>query len=191
MAEVNVTGEVAEKLSTLREASAVAVRLKTVQYFDAIQGMLDRFAMKKNLEVVYVTSTIPSQSILSALEVLEVPMDHIWFVDCISQIMMSQAKRHPHAIVVESPTMLENIMLKVEFLLRKHPDRSALVVLDSINSLAIHNNTKILSEFLHILVNNLRARGAYTVIFSMLEYETEDIRNMLVLVSDETIELGD
>lgn len=188
--EISVPSEVAERLSSLPEASAIAMRLKSDQYFDTIQGMLDRFAMKKDLEVVYVTSTIPSQSIIGALEVLEIPMDHIWFVDCISQIMMSQAKRHPHAIIVESPTMLENIMLKVEFLIRKHSDRRALVVLDSINSLAIHNNTKILSEFLHILVNNLRSRGAYTVIFSMHEYETEEIRNMLVLVSDETVELG-
>lgn len=185
-----MTSEVAEKLSALPEASAIAMRLKSEQYFDAIQGMLDRFAAAKDLEVVYVTSTIPSQSIISALEVLEIPLEHMWFVDCISQIMMSQAKRHPHAIIVESPTMLENIMLKVEFLLGKHPDRKALVVLDSINSLAIHNNTKILSEFLHILVNNLRSRGAYTVIFSMQEYETEEIRSMLVLVSDETVELG-
>ncbi len=191
MAEDSIPKEVADKLSSLPEASAITMRLKADQYFDTIQGMLDRFAAKKELEVVYVTSTIPSQSIIGALEVLEIPLEHIWFVDCISQIMMAQAKRHPHAIVVESPTMLENIMLKVEFLLGKHPDRSALVVLDSINSLAIHNNTKILSEFLHILVNNLRARGAYTVIFSMQEYETEEIRNMLVLVSDETVELGD
>src|SRR6266566_3815997 len=187
---VIVTAEVAEKLRALPESSAISMRLKSDQYFDAIQGMIDRFAIKKDLEVVYVTSTIPSQSIINALEVLEIPMEHIWFVDCISQIMMSQEKRHPHAIIVESPTMLENIMLKVEFLLRRVPERNALVVLDSINSLAIHNNTKILSEFLHILVNNLRSRGAYTVIFSMQEYETEEIRNMLVLVSDETIELG-
>ena len=190
MVEVSVTAEVSEKLRALPDSSAIAMRLKSEQYFDAIQGMIDRFAMKKDLEVVYVTSTIPSQSIINALEVLEIPMDHIWFVDCISQIMMSQEKRHPHAIIVESPTMLENIMLKVEFLLRRVPERNALVVLDSINSLAIHNNTKILSEFLHILVNNLRSRGAYPVIFSMQEYETEEIRNMLVLVSDETIELG-
>jgi len=189
--EVSTSTEVADRLGNLPEASAVAIRLKAEQYFDAIQGMLDRFATKKGLEVVYVTSTIPSQSIINALEALEIPIDHVWFVDCISQIMMSQAKRHQHAIVVESPTMLENIMLKVEFLLRKHPDRNALVVLDSINSLAIHNNTKILSEFLHILVNNLRSRGAYTLIFSMQEYETDEIRNMLVLVSDETIELGE
>ena len=187
---MTVTTEIADKLSALPEASAVALRLRTDQYFDAIQGMLDNFAGKKNLEIVYVTSTIPSQSIIHALEVLEIPLDHIWFVDCISQIMMAAAKRHPHAIAVESPTMLENLMLKVEFLLRRHRDRTALVILDSINSLAIHNNTKILSEFLHILVNNLRSHGAYTVIFSMREYETEDIRNMLVLVSDETIELG-
>ena len=190
MVEKGVTAEVAEKLSALPDSSAVSLRLKSDQYFDALQGMLDRFAIKRDMEVIYVTATIPSQSIISALEVLEIPMEHVWFVDCISQIMMSQAKRHAHAIVVESPTMLENIMLKVEFLLRKHPDRSALVVLDSINSLAIHNNTKILSEFLHILVNNLRSRGAYTVIISMREYETEEIRNMLVLVSDESIELG-
>ncbi len=190
MVEKGVTAEVAEKLSALPDSSAVSLRLKSDQYFDALQGMLDRFAIKRDMEVIYVTATIPSQSIIGALEVLEIPMDHVWFVDCISQIMMSQAKRHAHAIVVESPTMLENIMLKVEFLLRKHPDRNALVVLDSINSLAIHNNTKILSEFLHILVNNLRSRGAYTVIISMREYETEEVRNMLVLVSDESIELG-
>ena len=191
MVEVSVSTEVADRLGGLPEASAIAMRLKAEQYFDAIQGLLDRFAAKKDLEVVYVTSTIPSQSIINALEALEIPIDRIWFVDCISQIMMSQTKRHPHATIVESPTMLENIMLKVEFLLRGHADRNALVVLDSVNSLAIHNNTKILSEFLHILVNNLRSRGAYTVIFSMQEYETDEIRNMLVLVSDETIELGE
>ncbi len=190
MAEQSISAEVSEKLSALPVASAVALHLKADQYFDAIQGLIDRFATKKDLEVVYVTSTIPSQSILNAMEALEIPVEHIWFVDCITQIMMSQAKRHSHSIIVESPTMLENIMLKVEFLLRKNPDRNALVVLDSINSLAIHNNTKILSEFLHILVNNLRARGAYTVIISMQEYETEEIRNMLVLVSDEALEVG-
>ena len=183
--------EVSERLLKLPEASAVAMRLQADQYFDAIQGMVDLFAAKKDLDVIYVTTTVPAQTIINALEVLEIPMEHIWFVDCISQIMMSTEKRHPHAIQVESPTMLENIMLKVEFLLRKNEDRNALVVLDSINSLAIHNNTKILSEFLHILVNNLRARGAYTVIFSMQEYESEEIRNMLVLVSDETIQLSE
>ena len=186
-----VTTEVSQKLQALPEAAAVALRMKAEHYFDVIRAMLDVFATKKSLDSIYVTSTIPSTSIINALDVLEIPLDHIWFVDCISQIMMSPGQKHEHAIYVESPTMLENLMLKVEYLIRRTSDRKNLVILDSINSLAIHNNTKILSEFLHILVNNLRSRGAYTVIFSMQEYETEEIRNMLVLVSDETIDVGE
>jgi len=186
---VAVTSEVAEKLRALPEAAAVALRMKAEHYFDVIRAMLDVFATKKSLDAIYVTSTIPSTSIINALDVLEIPLDHIWFVDCISQIMMSAGQKHAHSIYVESPTMLENIMLKVEYLIRRTADRKNLVILDSINSLAIHNNTKILSEFLHILVNNLRAKEAYTIIFSMEEYETEDIRNMLNLVSDETVQV--
>jgi len=179
----------AEKLQALPEASAISLRLKADQYFDVIRGLLDVFAPSKDLESIYVTSTLPSRSIIDALEVLEINLDRIWFVDCISQMMMSTDERSPHAIYVESPTMLENLMLKVEFLIRKHRGKGVLVVIDSLNSLAIHNNTKTLSEFLHILVNNLRSRKAYTVIFSMQEYETEEIANMLNLVCDESLRL--
>src|SRR3970282_1871091 len=153
--------------------------MKADHYFDVIRALLDTFATKKSLDAIYVTATSPSASIINALEVLEVSLDHIYFVDSISQIMMSSGQKHPHAIFVESPTMLLTLMLKVEFLIRKTQDRHNAVILDSISSLAIHNNTKILSEFLHILVNNLRSKEAYTVIFSMEEYDTGEIRNLL------------
>lgn len=185
-----MAGRLRDRLLALPEGSAVALRMGADQYFDSIRDILDIFAPQKELDALYVTSTIPSRSIIHALEVLEIPIDHIWFVDCISQMTMSSRERHEHTIHVESPTMLENIMLKVEYLIRKTRDRGNVVVLDSINSLAIHNNTKILSEFLHILVSNLRSKNAYTIIFSMEQYETDEIRHMMNLVCDETIPVG-
>ena len=185
-----VATEVAERLTALPESAAVALRMKAADYFDVIRGMLDVFASRRQLESVYITSTVPAQTILNALRVLEIPLDRIWFIDCISQILMASAEKHPHAVFVESPTMLENLMLKVEFLLRKTAERRHLVILDSVNALSIHNNPKILSEFLHILVNNLRSRNAYTVIFTMQEYETEEIQNMMNLVCDEIVSVG-
>jgi len=182
---LSVATMVAEALMELPESSAKSMRIRAESYFDAIRGILDGFAPEKDLDSIYVTSTIPAQSIINALEVLEVDLSRIYFVDCISQIMMGATVRHENTIYVESPTMLENVMLKVEYLIRKTRDKNNVVVLDSINSLAIHNNTKILSEFFHILVNNLRAKGAYTIIFSMEEYESEEIRNMMSLVCDE------
>ncbi len=178
---------VAQRLSGLPESSAIAVRIRADNYFDTIRGILDSFAPEKNLDSLYVTWTIPAQSIVNALEVLEIDLERIFFVDAVSQFMMGDATKHEHAIYVESPTMLENVMLKVEYLIRKTKGKNNLVILDSINSMAIHNSTKILSEFLHILVNNLRAKGAYTLIFSMEEYESEEISNMMNLVCDETI----
>lgn len=177
-----------DRLLGLPEASAIALRMRTENYFDAIRALLGTFADKKNLDSIYTTATIPSSSIISALDVLEIPMDNIWFVDCISQIMMPTSQKHEHVIYVESPTMLENIMLKVEYLGRRSDARRKdLIILDSINSLSIHNNMKILNEFLHILVNNLRSKDAYTVIFSMEEYESEEVRNILNLVVDQTV----
>src|SRR3989304_6078550 len=182
--------KIAQRLMEMPEGSAVALRMGAEQYFDTIRAILDIYAPKKELDALYLRSTIPARSIISALEVLEIPMEHIWFVDCISQIMMNASEKHPHAIYVESPTMLENIMLKVEYLIRKTKDRGNVVIVDSINSLAIHNNTKILSEFLHILVSNLRSKNAYTIIFSMEQYATEEIRNMMTMVWDEASGVG-
>jgi archaellum biogenesis ATPase FlaH len=104
---------------------------------------------------------------------------------------MGAQMKHESVIFVESPTMLENIMLKVEYLMRKSGDKKHVILLDSINSLAIHNNPKILSEFLHIFVNNFRSKGAYTIVFAMDEYSSEDILNMLYMVIENSISMSE
>ncbi len=174
------------RLRDLPDSSAIAMMIKIDDYLDAMRATLDAFIVEKNLSAIYITSTIPSQSIKNVLTILEINMDRIFFVDCISHIMMGTAVRSEHVSFVESPTMLENIMLKVEYLLRSIEGKK-IVLLDSINSLAIHNNIKILSEFLHIMVNNLRANEAYTVILSVEEQSSEEIVNMLGLLCDETL----
>jgi KaiC/GvpD/RAD55 family RecA-like ATPase len=102
----------------------------------------------------------------------------------------SAAQLDDHTTIVESPTMLENLMLKVEYLIRRSQSKDKLVVIDSINSLAIHNNNWILSEFLHILVSGLRSREVYTVILSVEEHSTPDLNNMVSLVCDHGIRAG-
>ena len=181
-----LTGEIAGRLSELPESSAVAMVIKIDDYLDTMHAVLDAFIVEKDLSAIYITSTIPSQSITNVLNILEIDLNRVYFVDCISHIMMGTAVQSERIYFVESPTMLENIMLKVEFLTRSIGGKK-LVLLDSINSLAIHNNTKILSEFLHILVNNLRAKEAYTLILSVEEQTSEEIGNMLGLVCDETM----
>jgi KaiC/GvpD/RAD55 family RecA-like ATPase len=183
---------IADELSAVDPSSAVSLQMSIDNYLDVIRGVLDMFANKGEMDTIYVSSTISSDAIKRALEALDIGSDQIYFVDCISHMMMggTGAQLDEHTTLVESPTMLENLMLKVEYLIRRSQAKKKLVVLDSINSLAIHNNNWILSEFLHILVSGLTSKEVYTVILSVEEHSTPEISNMVNLVCGSFIHAG-
>jgi len=185
---MSIALDVAERLSAMPEASAIAIRLNVNTYFDVIQGIMDNFAAQKQLQTIYITATLPSQPIIEALEMLEIDLTNVHFIDSVANILMSKGDKRNDVFYVESPTMLENLILKVEYLLKKtSPEQKTVVLLDAINSLAIHNNPKILSEFMHILVNNLRSKHVYTIILSLSEHSNQEIDNMTSFVCDDTI----
>ncbi|MDH3364628.1 MAG: hypothetical protein OEM29_01265 [Thermoplasmata archaeon] len=192
MNEKRVAQRVSEELLEVPPSSAISLQMSVDHYLDVLRGVLDLFASKKEADVIYVTSTISFEAIKRVMEALDIDTSRVYFVDCISHIMMGASSGHmdDHTTLVESPTMLENVMLKVEYLIRLSEAKEKVVVIDSINSLAIHNNNWILSEFLHILVSGLRVRDVYTIILSVEEHSTPEINNMVSLVCDQGIRTG-
>jgi hypothetical protein len=182
--------KLADELSEL-PPSAISLSIRDETYFDAIRGVVDRFATKKDLNTIYISAAIPSQSIIDVLKILEIDMSRIHFVDSVSHTMMSASKKVDNVLLVESSTMLENIMLKVDYLMKKGGDKGSVILLDSINALAIHNSPKILSEFVHILINNLRAKNAYILIFSIEGFSSDEINNMMSFVCDLTLDMNE
>jgi KaiC/GvpD/RAD55 family RecA-like ATPase len=187
MMDAKIAQNLAAQLEELSPSSAVSLQMSVDNYLEVLRGMIDLFANRKGMDIVYVTSTISFEGIRRILQALDIDTSKIYFVDCISHIMMgaSASQLDEHTTLVESPTMLENMMLKVEYLLRRSQAKEKLVIIDSINSLAIHNNNWILSEFLHILVSGLRAKEAYTIILSVEEHSTPELNNMVNLVCDQ------
>ncbi len=187
---MGVVEKVFESLKEIPESSVIALEANSDAYFDVIRAITEKISIYKNLDVIYINSTLPANSIISVMDLLDIKRDNIYFVDCGSSVLLTQQTKNGHVLFVESPTMLENIMLKVEFLLRKlDRKKGKLVFLDSINSLAIHNSLSILSEFMHILFNNMRSKGAYTVVLSIKEQSSDDISRALTMVCDEKIDV--
>ena len=192
MTDERVAQHVANELLEVPPSSAISLQMSVDHYLEVLRGVLDLFASKKEVDIIYVTSTISFEAIKRVMEALDIDTSRVYLVDCISHIMMGTAadQRDEHASLVESPTMLENIMLKVEYLIRRSQSKEKLVIIDSINSLAIHNNNWILSEFLHIMVSGLRSKEAHTVILSVEEHSTPELVNMVNLVCDQGIRAG-
>ncbi|HZY71388.1 MAG TPA: hypothetical protein VFF67_10490 [Thermoplasmata archaeon] len=185
---------VADRLRALSGGSAVALRLRPEQYADqyfaALNATLRELGMETQGQTIFVSVTNPASLVWSLAQALDVPADRIQFVDAISHTMMNYRDPLPNATYVESPRMLENIMLRVEYLLRKHPNPRTIVVVDSVNTLAIHNSPDLLSEFFHILLNNLKSRQVLTVLLAVADDANPDIDQMLSLVVDETIDVA-
>jgi KaiC/GvpD/RAD55 family RecA-like ATPase len=186
-------GDLVERLRQLPAGSAVALKLDPLNYADsylhALNAIVHGVGTEPNSHTIYVSVTNPSALVWTVAQALDVQEGRLSFVDAISHIMMDFRSPLPNASYIESPRMLENIMLRVEYLLRTHPRDRCIVVIDSVNSLAIHNTPSLLSEFFHILINNLRARHVLTILLAATEEATTYLDQILALVVDESLEV--
>jgi KaiC/GvpD/RAD55 family RecA-like ATPase len=168
--------------------AAVALMSDLNFYFQTMKAVVD-FANKKGRKLIYVTSTIPSSVIKQQLDAEGVATDGVYFVDCISFIVGSTGEEKGNVVFVESPTMLENIMLKVEAWIKQLGTKGTVLFLDAMNTLAMHNDQKALSEFSYYLINSLRVRNVMTVVLSIHEQTPEDLEVVLKLVCDSGIDV--
>jgi hypothetical protein len=186
--------DIADRLRGLTGGAAVALRLDpreyADQYFAVLSATLRDIGTETNAYTIYVSVTNPAALVWSLAQALDVKADRLSFVDAISHIMMNYRDTLPNASYIESPRMLEDIMLRVEYLLLRHPNPRSIVVIDSVNSLAIHNPKDLLSEFFHILLNNLKSRQVLVVVLAVSEDTGSELDQMLSLIVDETIDVG-
>lgn len=189
-----MTVDIGERLRGLPGGSAVTLKLDPREYADhyfaVLNATLRDVGTEADAHTIYVTITNPAAFVWSLAQALDVPQDRISFVDAISHIMMNYQNPLPNATYIESPRALESIMLRVEYLLRKSPHPRSIVVIDSVNSLAIHNPPELLSEFFHILINTLKTRQVLTVVLETSDEEASSVETMLNLVVDETIDIA-
>ena len=186
--------DIGDRLRNLPGGSAVSLKLDPREYADhyfaVLNATLRDVGSEPNAHVIYITVTNPASFVWSLAQALDVPADRLSFVDVISHIMMNYANPLANATYIETPRALEEIMLRVDYLLRKFPHPRSIVVVDSLNALAIHNPRELLSEFFHIFLTNLKSRNVLTLILISSDEEAGGLEQMLNLLVDETIDVG-
>jgi hypothetical protein len=186
--------DIGERLRSLPVGSAVAFKLDprdyADHYFAVLNATLRDVGSETGAHTIYVAVTNPAAFVWSLAQALDVPADRISFIDAISHIMMNYANPLPNATYIDSPRALEEIMLRIEYLIKKFPHPRTTVVIDSVNSLAIHNPPDLLSEFFHILLNNLKSRQVLTLVLETSDAEGTPVEQMLNLIVDEAIDIA-
>jgi len=97
---MTLVNKVAAELEEMPPSSAVSLQVGVDFYLDAIRAVVDIYASKRDIEVVYVTATISYQAITDILKALEIDSSKVHFVDCISHTMMSSSLQGSQVLFV-------------------------------------------------------------------------------------------
>ena len=179
--------QIGAALKETSDNAAISLITDINNYFTAMKEVV-MYTQDEGLACVYITATIPSSVIKEQLASEDLSTDHVHFVDCISFMVGKDPEDEGSVLYIESPNMIETIMLKVHTMIKRLGDQPKMVFLDSVNTLSLHNDEKLMQEFVHYLINTLRVKGVTSVMLSIEDQTPEDLEIILKLVCDEVIE---
>ena len=142
--------------------------------------------LNKKLGGIYVTTSRPSSHIIDELEDAKAEMSDLYFVDLVS-MTVGGTTGDPRTLYVESPTMLESILLNISLLERRLKSKRRFVMFDSVNGLSIYSEPKVLREFINVLGNSMRIKEIYSMLMTVKEQTNEELSSALKLLSDRII----
>lgn len=178
-----------EQFNLMPDYSITALFIDTDKYLQAISNAMVHTTEQRGMGGAYVTITRPARAIMNKLVAEKIRTTDLYFIDAISYTVGGRGVMSSQVVNLESPTMLETILLKVDWAFKQITSPQGFVFLDSVNVLSIYNKERILREFLHVFINRLRARDIFSVLLSVGRGLNTEVEEMLQLNCDESVDL--
>lgn len=169
---------------------SVGVILPSTNYSDLIQAFFEYMRSRPEDAWVYVTITKPYENIVKQFGDDLSGSKNIKFIDCISRAA-GISKTDPNCIYVESPTMLEKLGLEIINIFKAVDEKTnKYLILDSLSTLIIYNDSEIVTEFFYHLANRTRSRNIH-IISLAIEEEGMEKFNKLLYLNDKILKVRD
>tara|TARA_A100001037_G_scaffold273199_1_gene269905 strand:+ start:530 stop:1114 length:585 start_codon:yes stop_codon:yes gene_type:complete len=188
---IELDQRIAEQLTEVTLNSAIQVRCGSSNSFLVTASLLEPLINEFQMGGVYISASRPAPELISTLEEIEVPIGAIQFVDCVSSALLGGTENpYTNISYIDSPIMLESILLRTLYHLRQMPTEQNFVILDSINALAIYNEERMLAEYLHTFINTFRARDVLSGVVTVPDQTPPSVLANLDLYCTDLVDRG-
>jgi archaellum biogenesis ATPase FlaH len=182
---------IAEQLTEVSLNSAVQVRCGNTNAFMVTASTLIPLMQMFEMGGVYICATRGAVEIIDGFEAIGVDVSEIHFIDLVSSgILGGTDTDHPNITFVDSPIMLESVLLRTLYTLRISQSERNFVLIDSVNALAIYNEERMLAEYLHIFINTFRQREVLSIILNVPDQVPPKVLANLDLYCTDLIDRG-
>ena len=182
---------IAEQLSEVSLNSSVQVRVGNSNAFSVTASTIIPLMQMFEMGGVYISASRGAVEIIQAFEAIGVDVSHIQFVDLVSSgILGGTDIPYNNVHFVDSPIMLESVLLRTLYILQASSNERNFVFLDSVNALAIYNEDRMLAEYLHTFINTFRQREILSVVINVPDQTPPLVLSNLDLYCTDLVDRG-
>ena len=159
---------IAEQLTQVALSSSIQVRMSAANSFAVTASTMVPLMQLFERGGVNISASRGAVEIIQAFESIGVDVSNIHFLDLVSSgVLGGTDVPYSNITFIDSPIMLESILLRTLYTLRTVTNQRNFVFLDSVNALAIYNDDRMLAEYLHTFINTFRQREVLSVILNV------------------------
>ena len=182
---------IADQLTEVALNSAVQVRCGNSNAFMVTASTMIPLLQMFEMSGVYISASRGAAEVIEGFEAIGVDVSHIQFIDLVSSgILGGTTVPYSNVHFVDSPIMLESVLLRTLYILKTTNHERNFIFLDSVNSLAIYNEDRMLAEYLHTFINTFRQQEVLTVILNVTDQTPPLVLSNLDLYCTDLIDRG-
>ena len=174
--------------------SAIQVRCGNSNAFNVTASTLIPLMQMFEMGGVYICASVGAAERIEEFKSIglsDADISRIQFIDLVSSgILGGTDVEYNNIHFVDSPIMLESVLLRTLYILRMTTSARNFVFLDSVNALAIYNDDRMLAEYLHPFINTFRQQDVLSVILNVPDQTPPLVLSNLDLYCTDLVDRG-
>ena len=177
---------IADQLTEVSLNSSVQVRCGNSNSFMVTASTLIPLLQMFEMKGVYISASRGAAEVIQAFESVGIDVSQIQFIDLVSSgILGGTNVPHKNIHFVDSPIMLESILLRTLYILQTNQSERNFVFVDSVN-----NDDRMLAEYLHTFINTFRQQDVLSVILNVPDQTPPLVLSNLDLYCTDLVDRG-
>jgi KaiC/GvpD/RAD55 family RecA-like ATPase len=172
------------------DSSTVLLILNVQQYFEGIVKVMELFCNDLALPGIYVTVNKPYGTLQELLRDRSIDTSQLYFIDAVSQTVTQPRLVNRNVTYLPNPQSLTEISLAVDTAAEQLPAGRKFLVLDSLSTLLIYNDTNTVAKFAHFLTMKMRAANTRGILVALRHMMDEELIFDVAQYCDKVIDLS-
>lgn len=175
------------KLKSMNEYVALAV--VDSKNYQKTNARIIKEMIKSAVPGVYVTLNKPYKTIKSNFTKDKTALTNVIFIDAVTKTAGGEMKKTDDCLYIGSPQNLSDISIAMDQAIMAIKAKNKFLFFDSLSTLLLYNNVKVVAKFVHFLSGKMRTWGVKGIIISLRRQKDKELIEELQSFCDFTLDL--